>query len=618
MKKNILVFLMIMAQGSTFLFSITEKVGALEEWKKPEPTTRTEVTQLRDEAQRELEKATEEFDKAKEENNKEKEDRADLKIKQADYNLKTADVAQTKLDYGEGKITEEDKNSVVQQSEARQTVLDQEINALSGQLAVGYEKVLPTVEPLSQTQAVNDFDTIVRVRDPELKDAKAAQEINKVVEVFDTSFKLDDMNAEIAKAKGVDGKQKAIDDLRKNINYMDKMVDIELKEIKDKTVSEEYKAALQEFKSTILSKFEVLDEQAIALDSQRIGFFAGIAKGIKNWFDRNFDFHKTAAQKGSIDSELKIIQQNKKSIEPIARLFDDAQHLEENATGFSNLIDTMIDAGNMNTVAINEKGGFQDHVDKSIKTIDDLEKKFTSDSDQKNQIQAAYDSLQKLTGDLLAKSKRYKDDSPTLYAKELIAYKNEFDSKIATDPPKVKAFGPNEVYESLGLTKKTLGFDPQLQPEKITTKQIEDAYEVQRKTLGESSYEWQAARNASTIVRDPAGRATYDAFLKDYTALKKIGINQDEAKTTNAQDWLNTQGELSKLEITKQEYDRIFNEGFKILGESMVEVGTKRTQEGKQPPLLKQLSSARKILQDALSRATQAAQTSQPSEGPPV
>jgi len=148
-------------------------------------------------------------------------------------------------------------------------------------------------------------------------------------------------------------------------------------------------------------------------------------------------------------------------------------------------------------------------------------------------------------------------------------------------------------------------------------KQIEDAYKKQSITLSENSYEWQAARNAFTIVADRVGRATYDAFVKDYQALKKKGIDPNNPQTKSAKYWLNNLGELSKLEITKEENDRIFNEGFAILDEATVDVESKRTQEGEPSPLFKQLSSSRKDLQDSLAKAQQAVQASQPVEGPP-
>jgi len=433
--------------------------------------------------------------------------------------------------------------------------------------------------------------------------------VQDLAENFSRDFDSDALNKKVAEAKTVDQKLYAIEEGRVKVRLVREPLEKELEAIKkgEKTVSPEYQKSLDEFKERIDTKIEVLDAQSLALDAP--GFFERVTKGFKNWFDSIFDFHKDVAEKRSIDAELASIARNKKTIAPLAKFFDAAEAVENNANGLVKAIDGMVEVGRMN---VDEFSKILERATRISKSLEAIDKKFTPENEK--QINEAYDSLQKLTGDLLAKSKRYKGEYATLFDSEMAAYTNEFDPTRIGFTPQEKAFGPNEAYETLGLTKEVLGFDPQENPDDVTPKQIEDAYEKVRKTYGENTYEWKAARNASTILRNPTGKLIYDAFVKDWTALKQKGFDPAESqKSSSAQEWLNTNGVLVKLEISKELHDKIFNQGLVVLGEVMSDIGSLRTQdEDIGSPLRQQLSRARTSLQDALSRAQKAAQASKP------
>ena len=440
-----------------------------------------------------------------------------------------------------------------------------------------------TEKPLTPEDFQTSFQEATAGRD--------ATEIDSLRDWVDTGFDFESMKGKVDKAALPEDKLAAIDEMRSQMQQIKDLVEKELARAEKEGVSDEYKASLDRLNDSLAQTREDLDGLSLGVDEQRIGFFTRLARGIRSWFDRTFDFHKESVLRRSVKDELDLIQKEKKALKPVVRLFSDVEEYERNVNGLTNVIDNMVEVGVMDSQQ--RYDSMEQHAQKLFDTIDTFKKQFTPE--QEGAINDAYTRLQELIGVLLAKSKRYRGESPTLFDSEFAAYTGEL---------KGSEFQANQMYETLGIT-------PGDTPEKITAEQIDQAYEEIGRTM-EGTPQAQAARNASVILRDSVGKVTYDAFLKDWQKLQDMKIDPTEPKTNEIVNYLNSKGELSKLEISKDLYDRIFNEALPTLGETMTEVGMQRHEY---TSLFKQLGEYRTNLQESFSRAKST--SPQAPAGPP-
>jgi len=174
-------------------------------------------------------------------------------------------------------------------------------------------------------------------------------------------------------------------------------------------------------------------------------------------------------------------------------------------------------------------------LDKDIKTnkqealyLARLQKEFasaqkTKDHSKLNQLEQ---ELQAFIGTLADKNHRYKDSYSTLFDAQLALYKQEL-SKVSNS-----VIAPHQAYKALDLLLWAM-------PE-----QISGAYNAQK---------GQAARNASNILNLAEGKQTYDVFLDDFMILVRLGVDPYALpRSKTMQNFLNTQGQLARLEISKQ------------------------------------------------------------------
>ena len=476
----------------------------------------------------------------------------------------------------------EDKKLVKTFNEAKGILDKSEVKKLLQEYKEQLAKVAE--RPLTPEDFQDSFQKATAARD--------ATEINALRDWVDTGFDVESMKSKVDKAATPEDKLAAIDEMRLQTQQIRDQVEKELARAESEGVSDKYKASLDRLNDSLAQTREDLDGLSLGVDEQRIGFFTKLARGIRGWFDRTFDFHKESVSKRSVKDELDAIKKEKKALEPVTRLFSDVESYEGNIEGLMNVIDNMVEVGVMDSQQ--RYDSMEQRAQKLFDTIDTFKAKFTPE--QEGAINDAYTRLQELTGVLLAKSKRYRGDNPTLFDSEFAAYTGEL---------KGSEFQANQMYEALGLK-------PGDAPEKITAEAIDQAYEEVREAFQQGTPEWQAARNASTVLRDPVGKVTYDAFLKDWQKLQDMKIDPTKPKTNEIVDYLNSKGELSKLEISKDLRDRIFNEALPVLGETMTEVGMQRHEH---ISLFKRLDEYRTNLQESLSQAQKAVQ--QAPAGPP-
>lgn len=152
--------------------------------------------------------------------------------------------------------------------------------------------------------------------------------------------------------------------------------------------------------------------------------------------------------------------------------------------------------------------------------------------------------LQAFTGTLSNKINRYKKSYPSLFDKLVEEYGKEI-TKVSGN-----IYSPHQAYQALGLLLWA------------TPDEVEQAYEVRRKSLENASPQekqaWQGARNASAILRGKEGKKTYDIFLDDFLMLVRLGIDPYfPIKSKVLQNFLNTEGQLACIEISKEVHDEI-------------------------------------------------------------
>jgi hypothetical protein len=154
--------------------------------------------------------------------------------------------------------------------------------------------------------------------------------------------------------------------------------------------------------------------------------------------------------------------------------------------------------------------------------------------------------LQEFTGTLPNKKNRYKKDYPTLFEKLL---RDEYEKEMVIGSGNY--YLPHQAYQALGLQYWA------------TPKEVEDAYYKRRNSLENATTQierqkWQGARNASTILGGKEGKQTYDIFLDDFLILLRLGIDPYfKIKSKVLQNFLNTEGQLSRIEISAEVQDEI-------------------------------------------------------------
>ncbi|MEX0940628.1 MAG: hypothetical protein WDZ41_04680 [Candidatus Babeliales bacterium] len=422
---------------------------------------------------------------------------------------------------------------------------------------------------------------------------KSAEQINLLRNGIETSVDIDVINESLNKTRNINEKYKIIDEKQEQLKEIKELVDGELQKVAtDPSISQNYKIALHDLRTTITEKLEELNILNLQLDEQQLGFIARIARNLKDWFDRTFDFHKESVKKRSIEDELALMKEKQKDIEQVNRLYSDIQQLQNNAAGLVKTINLDIQQPAVIKQSFNKH---RNEANKVLKELNILEKKASA---YEPIIEDAYTDLQELTGHFQAKAERYKEkEYPTLFDKLFKKYQIELEEEYA----------PDQVYQALG-------FDPGIDPKTISQEEILQASEQLQEAF-RGIVRGKAARNAGVLLRDSIARETYDTFLKDYRSLKQKGM--DPSKTNEAATrYLNQDGELSKLQISESLHNKIINEALPLLiGEALPDAGVLRAQNGKFP-LIRVISQVQEALSNALENAQKTIQKI-PQEGPP-
>jgi hypothetical protein len=473
---------------------------------------------------------------------------------------------------------EEDQALVATYKKAEQVLAQEDVQQLlteyQAQLATDFQSSLAS-DPNSLASASKGFVKVT------FESAKTPEDIASYSKTVDALYNIDAIQKQVQNEPNVETKLSILQKQREAIEELKGKV---TKALQDTALSNEFKTALQALSDKLDQKISRLDGVNIELYTQNAGFFTRVARSIVNWFARNFDFKKPATLQRSITSELAIISQNKKNLASINALLKDLTRLQDNVKGMRDAVSV--------TPVMDQKtfDNLQDRIKALEALLVKLEKGFTPK--EQDLINQTAQTFQELARALFAKTKRYVDRTKfaTLFDSELDANTKETLGTVS----------PDRLYD-------LLGFGPDQNPEQITQEQIDAAYQKQMRAVQADPQLSKAVRNASTTLRNPTMRANYDAFVKDYRALENMGIDPRAPKSARVNTYLNNQGELSKLEITKQQHDAIATVLANDLQMNIADLGTKTSDEEKNPNLdafqnvRKSLDAIKKTLDDAFA-----------------
>lgn len=583
MRKNVLLVLVIACGLSVNLHAVTEaKTEKVESFKPGEevekPKSAEEAYRLREkyrESEKEVEKARE-------------------RIKVAETKSEDKKAAETST---EKQQLTNDKALVKTFDQAGKFLQDSNVQNMvrtyEGQLASGFE---PTQQAKAvETSLTKNLQTQLsavekagftqdKLQAFESEMDRWNQDLNSAIDMGKITKQLDDIG-------GAENKLAVLTKPRKRASYARDYIKREMETIEslsktaspsEKVTLEKYKNALNKVNDMVTEKLEQLDTQAVAIDRGRLSFFTRAAKAFEDWFAKTFDFGKPTERKRSISDEVAAIKRNAPQVKPLARFIENVDRLESLASGLQKVIATTPEGALSPKTLEGLKNRAQKITDELSKLETELGKRTPAEQKALGDVS---ENLQKLTADLLAKAKRYPDTFSTLFEKEMAYYNS--DSIFGGT-----RFKANQAYEALGLKPGA------------TESQIEEAYAKSRNTLEEGSPEWMAARNASFLLRNRTSKATYDAFLRDYASLSQKGL--DPNNITNVSRTILKNGEVSKLVISKKDFDAIINDAFPVLTEFMSSAGSYRAEiasETGMPPLFKRISAVKKGLNDAIQKA---------------
>ena len=465
----------------------------------------------------------------------------------------------------------------IEKTRKEQKKVEQKISKLSQQLAK--EFVPEKVAAITSDSDLRDYTQSLEIggysHDVAEKKVGYLNEIySKIQEFFDDSVidkELATKQTSQDKLDFLDTKRMILEDLlditQQELNKLNKWA--ESHEVPN--VSKEYKRSLEDTISLITQKKAKLDVTRVSLELKNVSLFSRIVSAIKDWFDRTFEFHKTPWYKRSIDVEISNLKEIKQQV---------SRMQQGNIRNFSDRVyDISDDIEALENQFKDYKAGkssldfdqFRENVAALQKQLEGFDIEEAQDAvDVFNTLYA--ESLQPMLGDMSAKLRRYKgtefatlfDQMADYYASGSIfgntAYKSEQAYQALFTPEVIDKL--NAKNPGLNLTRAM--FDPvSFNPESISPELIDQAYKESHAIYTQQDPVWRAARNASFLLRNPVGRATYDSFLEDYKNLlaKNLlakGIKDHyKNKTGTKNNFLNNKGALSKLQITEATKNQI-------------------------------------------------------------
>ncbi|MEX0940629.1 MAG: hypothetical protein WDZ41_04685 [Candidatus Babeliales bacterium] len=372
-----------------------------------------------------------------------------------------------------------------------------------------------------RTSALQELENIEKEIFNPLRQALLVQD-SVIVEGLFNEFKKrlmhENMSKELASLPSLNAKINYIKAMRIPLHTAQEIVIPYIELMKTEEFNSDFIKIVQKFNQYIDQQLAQLDQNTVNLYKKEIAPRTKVSP--------SFSSKKQFAE------FQQIVKKIKKEIAPSLKLIEELENLENKA----------------------EQGDNKSYIKRRLQII-----QTHFDKKKIEQLRDINNNLQKLTGNLLALTKRYKGKYPTLFDSQYEEYQAEF---------KGSDFNAFQAYQALGL-------DPKENPEHITQEQIDKAYELQRKQLKQTDKNWLAARNASTILRDQIGKQTYDAFLTDHFMLRKLGIDSINAKSKPVEQFLNTNSALAQLQITKDMHDRILqfypevNELFSKVGSAL-------------------------------------------------
>lgn len=418
---------------------------------------------------------------------------------------------------------------------------------------------------------------------PSLEEALQDKNIKRLREVKDVVDGLVDFNAlekEMAQKVTIEQRLEAIAKKREELAVLRDELNRVQRAARDKTV--------REMQDSVQSQLAQLDAVALKQNAQRSGFFTRILSQLKNWFKETFDFTKPTILKRTATDELQVMLEQKATIKPVLELIGQLNIVSEQAQAINELVERKSKEGTLNQDFVDL---LQDSADLLKTSLNEFETKFTRQT--VDLLGDVYNDVINLNNNLQAKMERYPDKYSTLFEKMYTVYQKELGD----------LYTPDKMYESLG-------FDiSKRDPSTITFEEIEQANIQKAAEYPMQSAPWQAARNASTVLKDSTARATYDAFLKDFKALKQLDI--DSKNITQSIGYLKTQGELEKLAISESTYKDIQQVMSDVLGTQTDFGPIRQPESGELPPSLKKAAEARKALEQALQQAEDALEKQQ-------
>lgn len=559
-------------------------LGFEESWKIVEPKNTEEVTANRTKLNEELAQAKKQKSDAEKLNNIDEKDLADLRIARAQYNLETVNIAERLIKNEDPLISPEQKK-----------ILQEEISALEEKKLLYAKTIAALTQDLSGLLSVDTgADVSVSSLSDRLKTVfsspgsldlknRALRDISNTSN-FDQKMFI----AELKKESDFDKKLMAVRERRLSLDLLRKQLETEQSKISDLTTTREniaYNRRLEDLKNKIINGMNEIDRQSLTIlmdkEKNQPGFFARLARSFKAWYDRTFAASKPPLAE-SIVQEIKAI---KKTIDPLLWLETSLENLQGRVAALSGRSDAIA-----KTDDAQAKNNIKQEIDDLRQQISLVEKSFRPQD--KELLDRARLQLQGFLGDLNAYISRYPDPKrgASLFDNQLYYYRDLFGGGSIED-----------IYSFIGLKPGA------------TAEEIIAADSLYSKKFVKGTPEGDRARNAGYILRNAVSKETYDAFVKDFNALKSRGIDPLSAvKTQEQESYLSdpNRSNLARLQITEETNNELRQNVAFLVTESMSELGTFASGVSGQspedfPPLLTSLAALRVKLDEALEKLEQ-------------
>lgn len=552
-----------------FLFIYNGHIAAITEqaWKPTESSLVKDLGKFEADANQRKKEAEAQKAEAEKKKDSERINKEDLKIKQADYDLFTADRKKAEDALATARQTKNQNAIEQQQKKINEAVKEQQ--ALLNKIGQLQEQLRP-----------KDIGKIIN----DLTLSKNPAEFESFVNSFD------DVLNTIDQEQNTEKKQTSIDTAKEQINKVRDILELKITNIErrlksdPKSVTDKEKQQYSDEWLPVAIRLEDrsarLNAQEANLVSKRVGLFEGAARKVKDFFKRIFNYREGALVVPEKENEINTLVTKISAIQelkPVQAFIDTmdstVQSLEANVKNLSDevsKVQTPVERKLLQERAHIVSEALVALETSQLATLDEVTK-YTDDFTKGfalviERYRGAYDTLfDKLVQD---------------YTKEL--QKPEFSTKVPVD----------KAYEALGLLQNA-------SPEQVAEAWPKKIAEL-TKMLGRepTKAEYDSFRNAWNIIGNPVSRATYDAFLQDYNALEKRGVDPlASKKNQDTKDFLNKESASSKLEIGQGTYDRIHT--------IAPEITVKRVEIAEAGTSFKdRISALREELQNALKAST--------------